>query len=112
MLCYQTTYGEDVDGNRGTVITEYELEPDDIPIIVSTIVSSIIEAGDYSLTYDISLYCHIIEDDVEVPILLVDYLPQIITSLLDHISTITDPTDKYILTNILANLRRLQHESN
>ena len=79
MKCFHTTYGEDADGNRGKVILEYELEPEDEVEIASRILTQIIESGEVLPTYQIPLWCYIIDDTILIEIDLLNYIDVVIS---------------------------------
>jgi hypothetical protein len=45
MLIYQENYGEDIDGNRGTLIWQYELEDEDFFEVQDKVLSYLWENG-------------------------------------------------------------------
>ena len=77
MIVYTEMYGADADGNRGRLVTEYELEKSDEPYIVEQIKYQLEDLGedeDYPEEMEITLICPHTEDDIQFTITVKDYL--------------------------------------
>ena len=77
-------YGADADGNRGTPVSFYELDPSDSLEIVSQIIEFIEASGELPQTeFTIHLIDPVIEDDVSMDINPFDYMSS--QQMLEHI---------------------------
>jgi len=74
MKCYYENYGEDIDGNRGVKTLFYEIEENDREEIKEQIIEQSIENGEVFCKLIVSLYCYLIDDNIEVEVKTVDYL--------------------------------------
>ena len=74
MKCYYENFGEDADGNRGVKTLFYEIEESDNEEIKEQIIEQSIENGEIPDKLIVSLYCYLIDDNVEVEIKTTDYL--------------------------------------
>ena len=77
-------YGADADGNRGTPVSFYELDPSDSLEIVSQIIEFIEASGELPQTeFTIHLIDPVTEDDVSMDINPFDYMSS--QQMLEHI---------------------------
>jgi len=83
MICYEENYGEDIDGNRGVLRIEYELEDGDKEEIVEKLVERIIE-DDY-IPKTIKMYCYLIDDDIEIEIDFWEYEEEVKNRLIEEL---------------------------
>jgi hypothetical protein len=75
MIEYKENYGADADGNRGRMITEYELELSDEPEIIQQLTEQLegIDRDEWPLTLPVYLLDRN-DDDVEFEVDPRDYL--------------------------------------
>ena len=77
-------YGADADGNRGTPVSFYELDPSDSLEIVSQIIEFIEASGELPQTeFTVHLIDPVIENDVSMDINPFDYMSS--QQMLEHI---------------------------
>ena len=77
-------YGADADGNRGTPVSFYELDPSDSLEIVSQIIEFIEASGELPQTeFTVHLIDPVTEDDVSMDINPFDYMSS--QQMLEHI---------------------------
>lgn len=77
-------YGADADGNRGTAVSFYELDPSDSLEIVSQIIEFIEASGELPQTeFTVHLIDPVTEDDVSMDINPFDYMSS--QQMLEHI---------------------------
>ena len=72
MITYTEKYGCDADGNRGRLVTEYEIEPSDYVEIHAQVIDQILDQMPEEL--EITLICPHTEEDIHFTVLLKDYL--------------------------------------
>lgn len=77
MICYQETYGEDADGNRGILVWNYELEPDDKDHIEEYVINNYLEYFDgASPNITIPFINPFTEEKVDLEVDLEEWLPR------------------------------------
>ena len=77
-------YGADTDGNRGTPVSFYELDPSDSLEIVSQIIEFIEASGELpQIEFTVHLIDPVTEDDVSMDINPFDYMSS--QQMLEHI---------------------------
>lgn len=77
MKCIKTTYGEDIDGNRGMPITLYEIEEKDRDEVCEKLYDVFIN-GETKGQHNIFMYCHISDEDIEIEVDIEDYFEDLI----------------------------------
>ena len=71
MLCYKELYGQDIDGNRGTLLINAEITEDDTDDIVAQLKMMYYPGVD---NYTITLYCHQYDTEHEFEVDINEYL--------------------------------------
>ena len=80
----ESNYGADADGNRGTSVSFYELDPSDSLEIVSQIIEFIEASGELPQTeFTVHLIDPVTEEDVSIDINPFDYMSS--QQMLEHI---------------------------
>jgi len=74
MRCYYDNWGEDIDGNRGMETLSYEIEESDKEEIKEQIIEQSLEAGEVLYKLVVSLYCYLIDDNIDMEVNTTDYL--------------------------------------
>jgi hypothetical protein len=76
MICYQTLYGDDIDGNRGIMVWNYKLEPDDREYIRDYVIENMPEYfdGDGACVTDITFINPYTEEEVDIEVDLKEWL--------------------------------------
>lgn len=77
MLCYKEMYGDDIDGNRGVVVINREVEADDADDIVEALYDGFLEDNTTG-TQIIMLHCAVAGEDVEIEVEIDDYIENLI----------------------------------
>ena len=77
MRCYQTLYGDDIDGNRGVLVWHYELEEDDrehIRDYVRANMPEYFDGGGSGTIIDVTFINPYTEEEVEIEVDLSEWL--------------------------------------
>lgn len=77
MIVYEEIYGADIDGNRGQLILEYEIEDSDYEYIHDQIIAQLSELDKEDEVPDemeITLICPYTDDDIQFIVAVKDYL--------------------------------------
>lgn len=77
MKFYKEICGDDIDGNRGTSIINYEIEKSDTDEIVDKLYDRFKEGWSQGETI-IEFYCPLIDDDIQIEVNIDDYLKELI----------------------------------
>lgn len=77
MTVYKENYGSDIDGNRGRIMFEYEIDEDDRDTIVEQLrymLEDLQEDEDYPEEMEITLICTYSDEDIQFMVTVKDYL--------------------------------------
>ena len=77
MKVYKENYGADIDGNRGRIVTEHEVDDDDFDNIynqIQAMVEDLEETETLPECVEITLICPISDEDIQFEVYVKDYL--------------------------------------
>lgn len=76
MMAYKETYGSDIDGNRGEMRWEFELDDSDAEEVIAILRDAFegMEPDEYPTYYTVSVYCEATDGYVDFEVDVRDYL--------------------------------------
>jgi hypothetical protein len=101
MKFYKENYGADADGNRGVASISYMIEESDKEEIVEKIYEEFLSDTDNVFynpnpkEYTISMYCYLIDDDIDVEIQVLYYRDDLLLKALNDKDLKDNDEEKY-----------------